>query len=145
MPDIDNALLELALKIAIKAHEGQTDKAGKAYILHPLRIASNCLTTETKIVALLHDVVEDSSITLDDLKKSGFPDNIIEAIDSVTRRHNESYMDFVSRCSKNPIGKAVKLLDMEDNMNIKRLSEISDVDIKRLNKYKSAYNYLKCL
>lgn len=145
MPSIDNTLLESALKIAIKAHEGQTDKAGKAYILHPLRIASNCSTIETQIVALLHDVVEDSSITLEDLKTSGFPDTIIDAIDSVTRRRNESYMDFVCRCSKNPIGKAVKLLDLDDNMNIKRLSKISEADIKRLNKYKVAYDYLKCL
>lgn len=145
MPSIDNTLLESALKIAIKAHEGQTDKAGKAYILHPLRIASSCSTIETQIVALLHDVVEDSSITLEDLKISGFPDTIIDAIDSVTRRRNESYMDFVCRCSKNPIGKVVKLLDLDDNMNIKRLSEISEADIKRLNKYKVAYDYLKRL
>lgn len=145
MPSIDNTLLESALRIAIKAHEGQTDKAGKAYILHPLRIASNCSTIETQIVALLHDVVEDSSITLEDLKTSGFPDIIIDAIDSVTRRRNESYMDFVCRCSKNPIGKVVKLLDLDDNMNIKRLSEISEADVKRLNKYKIAYDYLKCL
>lgn len=145
MPSIDNTLLESALKIAIKAHEGQTDKAGKAYILHPLRIASNCSTIETQIVALLHDVVEDSSITLEDLKTSGFPDTIIDAIDSVTRRRNESYMDFVCRCSKNPIGKVVKLLDLDDNMNIKRLPKISEADIKRLNKYKVAYDYLKCL
>ena len=145
MPNIENTLLELALKIAIKAHEGQTDKAGKAYILHPIRVASNCRTTETQIVALLHDVIEDSSTTLKDLKELGFPDFLLEAIDSITKRDNESYMDFINRCSKNHIGKTVKILDLEDNMDIKRLSKISESDISRLNKYKIAYDYLKCL
>ena len=138
-----NELLDIALDIATKAHKGQFDKAGAPYIFHPIRVANRCLTDEEKIVALLHDVIEDSNITSSDLLSYGFPRTIVEAILSVTRNEDESYEDFVKRARLNPIGRQVKIHDLEDNLDITRLAQVTENDIARLNKYISAYRYLR--
>lgn len=138
-----NELLDMALTIATKAHEGQTDKAGAPYIFHPIRVANRCLTDEEKIVALLHDVIEDSNITSSDLLSYGFPRTIVDAVLSVTRNEDESYEDFVKRSRLNPIGRQVKIHDLEDNLDITRLAQVTENDIARLNKYLSAYRYLR--
>ncbi len=140
-----NHLLKKAQEIADKAHAGQTDKAGAAYILHPMRVADRCSTDEERIVALLHDTIEDTDITAETLFVEGFPQQIIDAILSVTRNDGESYSDFIIRAAKNPIGRCVKLHDLEDNMDISRLPHLSESDIPRLNKYIDAYRYLKNL
>ncbi len=138
-----NELLDMALAIATKAHEGQTDKAGAPYIFHPIRVANRCLTDEEKIVALLHDVIEDSETSSSDLLAKGFPRTIVDAVLSVTRNEDESYEDFIKRSRLNPIGRQVKIHDLEDNLDITRLAQVTENDIARLNKYLSAYRYLR--
>lgn len=138
----DEQLEALALEIATNAHKGQTDKAGKPYILHPIRVAEKCNTANERIVALLHDTIEDTSITADYLSSQGFPGNIVNAVLSVTRNDCESYDDFIRRSALNPIGRKVKIHDLEDNLDIKRLPEITDNDLPRINRYLKAYRYL---
>lgn len=139
---INNNLLEKALIIATKAHEGQKDKAGAPYIFHPIRVSNRCRTEEEKIVALLHDTIEDTDVTPDYLLSEGFPKNIVEAVLSVTRNEGESYEDFVIRSKQNPIGRQVKIHDLEDNMDITRFNQLTEKDLVRLNKYLTAYRAL---
>ena len=142
MTDISN-LLEKALQIATEAHAHQVDKAGSPYIFHPIRVSNRCSTDDEKIVALLHDTIEDTKVTAEYLLIEGFPRNIVDAILSVTRNEDESYEDFIKRSMLNPIGRQVKLHDLEDNMDITRLNELTEKDIDRLKKYLRAYKYLK--
>ena len=135
-------LVDLALKIAIRAHEGQKDKSGREYVMHPIRVAERCKDPKAKIVALLHDTLEDTDVTGEYLREQGFPEEIVEGILSVTKHEGETYEEFVRRASKNPIGKEVKKADLEDNMDIRRLKEITDEDVKRLRKYLRAWQYL---
>lgn len=139
---MNNNLLEKALVIAAKAHEGQTDKSGVPYILHPIRVSNRCRTDEERIVAILHDTIEDTDVTPDYLLSEGFPKSIVEAVLSVTRNENESYDDFILRSKLNPIGRQVKIHDLEDNMDITRLHSLSEKDLERLNKYLKAYRTL---
>lgn len=139
----DGQLLELALHIATEAHKGQKDKAGEDYIHHPLRVAARCGTLPQKITALLHDVIEDTAITATDLAGYGFPDYIIEAVQSVTRHDGEDYFEYIKRAAANPIGHIVKLYDLEDNMDIRRLNIITEKDMERLNRYLKAWRILK--
>ena len=138
-----NSLLEKALQIAVKAHSGKIDNAGAAYIFHPIRVSNRCSTDEERIVALLHDTIEDTEVTAEYLLMEGFPRNIVDAILSVTRNKDESYEDFIKRSRLNLIGRQVKLHDLEDNMDITRLEQITESDLSRLNKYLKAYKYLK--
>lgn len=119
------------------------DKGGVPYFSHPARVANRCQTEEEKIVAYLHDVIEDTYVTSDLLKEMGFSPTIIEAVLSVTKKEDESYDDFVARAKKNPIGRMVKIHDLEDNMDIRRLDELSDESVGRLRKYLTAYHYLQ--
>lgn len=137
-----NELYDCALRIAIRAHEGQKDKLGRAYIMHPIRVADRCKDSRAKIVALLHDTIEDTNITADYLRSEGFPEEIIGAVLCVTKQEGESYEDFVRRAAENPIGKEVKIADLEDNMDIRRLKEIKDEDVARLRKYLRSWQYL---
>ena len=139
----NNELLEKALRIAVEAHAGQVDKSGKPYIFHPLRVCCRCFTDEEKMVALLHDTIEDTEITAEDLLSEGFPPYIVEAILSISRNEDETYEEFVKRTGLNPLGRAVKLHDLEDNMDISRLEQVTEKVLDRLNKYIKAYRYLK--
>lgn len=136
-------LLEKAALICITKHQGQRDKAGAAYFQHPMRVAMNCEKDEEKIVALLHDTIEDTDVTPEWLKQHGFSDEIVEAILSVTRNPEEDYQEFVARAKKNPIGRIVKIHDLEDNLNVLRLSEITPEMAERLSKNLIALEYLK--
>lgn len=136
-------LYVLALRIAIQAHDGQKDKSGREYIQHPIRVAERCKGTKEKIVALLHDTIEDTDVTAKYLLEQGFPDEIVTAVLSVSKKEGENYEDYVKRAAKNPIGSIVKMADLEDNMDIRRLREITEKDVKRLKKYLSAWQYLK--
>ena len=138
-----STLLEKALQIATDAHLYQVDKAGVPYIFHPIRVSNRCSTDDERIVALLHDTIEDTEVTAEYLLMEGFPRNIVDAILSVTRNEDENYEDFIKRSSLNPIGRQVKLHDLEDNMDITRLNELTEKDLYRLNKYIKAYKYLK--
>lgn len=141
-----NELYDRALQIAIRAHKGQKDKADRDYVMHPIRVAERCKDPRAKIVALLHDTIEDTSVTPSYLRSEGFPEEIINAVLSVTKRsENEDYDDFVRRAAENEIGREVKIADLEDNMDIRRLKTISDNDADRLRKYLRAWQYLTSL
>lgn len=127
----------------MNAHAGQVDKVGMPYHLHPERVAARCSTEAETIVALLHDTIEDTDITPEYLLSIGFPQDIVDGILSVTKREGESYEDFVARAKQNPIGRMVKIHDLEDNMDIRRLETLSDESVARLRKYLKAYHFLK--
>lgn len=138
-------LLEKAITIATKAHEGQVDKGGNQYILHPLAVMMKCNEYDEKIVAVLHDVIEDTNVTVEELIKEGFSEKIIEAILSLTRKEDESYVDFIKRCKQNPIGKIVKIADIDSNMDISRIPNPTEEDIERVEKYRKAKDKLYSL
>jgi len=141
-----NPLLAKAIAIVTEAHMGQKDKAGADYISHPLRVAERLKDDKEKIVAVLHDTIEDTFVTADYLKQQGFPQEIIDGVLAVTHRDGESYDDFVRRAAQNPLGRAVKMADLEDNMDIRRLNyPMDEWDFERLNKYLKSYKHLKCL
>jgi len=127
--------LQRAIEIAVEAHKGQTDKAGMPYILHPLRLMFQMKTDNEKIAAVLHDVVEDSDWALDDLKKEKFNNEVIEAVNLLTRDDNDSYDEFVQKAASNPISKAVKIADITDNLDLGRISKMTEKDIDRVKKY----------
>lgn len=106
--------LNRAIIIATQAHAGQVDKGGNPYILHPLRVMLKMPDEKTRIVAVLHDVLEDTPLTLEDLRKEGFSEDILEALDHLTRREGESYKKFIRRAKQHPISRLVKLEDIED-------------------------------
>jgi (p)ppGpp synthase/HD superfamily hydrolase len=132
------ALLERAIAIAEKQHTGQVDKAGRPYIDHPLRVMQAMSNDAERIVAILHDVIEDTDCTLDQLAAEGFPGYILEALDSVTRRDDETYEAFVARAARNPIGRHVKYADLQDNADLSRIAAPTAADIARTEKYHRA-------
>ncbi|MFJ4248189.1 HD domain-containing protein [Pseudomonas sp. NPDC089741] len=135
--------LEHAIAIAAKAHAGQVDKGGAPYILHPLKVMLRMTTLEERIVAVLHDVVEDCAISLDDLRKEGFSEEVLSAIESVTKVPGESYEDFVDRAAQNPLGRVVKLADLEENSDLSRIASPSWEDLERIEKYRRAISRLR--
>lgn len=135
--------LQRAIEIATQAHQGQRDKAGNDYIGHPLRVMEMGKTDDERIVGVLHDVVEDSGWTFEALEAEGFSKEVIDAVRCLTKRsEHENYDDFIDRIRKNPLAVAVKINDLTDNMDIRRLPYLSDKDIKRLKKYLKAYKKL---
>ena len=135
--------LDRAIEIATQAHKGQFDKSGKEYIGHPLRVMEMGMTEQEKIVGVLHDVVEDTDWTFEALEAEGFSPEIISALRCITKTsENENYDDFIERVKKNPLATAVKINDLTDNMDIRRLPYLSDKDVKRLKKYLKAYKRL---
>ena len=133
-----------ALKLCFKAHEGQVDKSGLPYVHHPLHLAEQMDDEESTIVALLHDVVEDTDYTLKDLKEMGFGDAVIEAIDFMTHRPEVPYMDYVKEIAKNSIARKVKLADLNHNCDLTRLNhEPTSKDLERVEKYKKAKELLE--
>jgi (p)ppGpp synthase/HD superfamily hydrolase len=135
-------LIEKAISIAVEAHRGQKDKNGKPYILHPISVMGKVETDTEKIVAVLHDVVEDTDWTFDDLKNEGFPAEILVALDCVTKREGELYEEFVKRSGSNPIARRVKMADLEDNMDVRRMLVATEKDFERLKKYRRAWTLL---
>lgn len=135
--------LTRAITLAAQHHEGQIDKGGNPYILHPLRLMLRATTEEDRIVSLLHDIVEDTLLTLVDLKNEGFSDQIIAAINCLTRRSDETYEQFIERILHNDLARRVKILDLEDNSDLSRIGSPSSDDIQRLGKYKRALNKLQ--
>lgn len=131
-----------AYALAKKAHLGQKDKGGNDYIEHPKAVASMMDTDIEKAVAYLHDVVEDTNISFDDLKEYGFPNQIIEALKALTKQKNESYDVYIDRVIKNPIAKKVKLADMKHNSDITRIKNPSQKDYDRCQKYLDKIQYL---
>jgi len=136
------ATLERALAIALEAHGGVVDKGGSPYILHPLRLMLAMTSEEEQLVALLHDVVEDSPWTLDALREAGFSEAVVAGVDGLTRREGESYEDFIARIAPDPLARRVKLADIEDNMDIRRLGEVGEKEMERLRRYQRARQVL---
>jgi hypothetical protein len=137
------ATLERAIEIAVLAHKGARDKAGAPYVLHPLRLMFAVDDPDAKIVAVLHDVVEDSKppnrFDVETLRAEGFSEPVLAALDCVAARPNESYDAFIDRILPNPIARAVKIADVTDNLDIRRLGpDISDRDVERMRKYRRA-------
>ena len=139
------ATIDDAISIAADAHKGQKDKAGNPYIFHPLRMMLKMKDDQSRMTAMLHDVLEDSIWTFEALRDQGFSEEIIEALDGVTDRKDqgESYEEFVMRAARNPISLEVKIADLEDNMNMFRLEEIRPKDLERLAKYHRSWKWLK--
>ena len=132
---------ELALQIAQKAHAGQVDKAGKDYILHPMTVASYMDTDIEKTIAYLHDVLEDTDVTVDALRKI-FPNEIVDTLITLTHRKDESYFEYIQRVSKSKLAKKVKVADLLHNLDITRIKEPTKQDYERLEKYKKSILYL---
>jgi len=137
MADLDKAIL-----IAVQAHYGQKDRYGQPYMLHPLRVMMSVKSEDEKTVAILHDVVEDSDLTLEDLKNEGFSDEIIRAVDCLTKREGEPYEAHVERARQNRLALPVKIADLEDNMDPQRMGVLSDEDKKRLARYHKTWKAL---
>ena len=134
-------LTNKAMKLCFEAHKEQKDKSGLPYVFHPFHLAEQMKDEVTTVVALLHDVVEDTEVTLDDLSKE-FPAEIIDAISLMTHDDNEDYMSYVARIKQNPIAKAVKIADLTHNSDTTRLDAVTDKDIQRVQKYKKALELL---
>lgn len=132
---------ELALQIAQKVHAGQVDKAGKDYILHPMTVASYMDTDIEKAIAYLHDVLEDTDVTVDALREI-FPNEIVDTLITLTHRKDESYFEYIQKVSKSKLAKKVKVADLLHNLDITRIKEPTKQDYERLEKYKKAILYL---
>lgn len=136
--------LERAIALAAEAHAGQVDKVGTPYILHPLRVMQAQNTVDAMIVAVFHDVVEDcKGWSFERLAAEGFTTDMIEALRSVTKVEGEAYEDFVRRAAANPIGRAVKIADLRDNLDISRIAQLTERDMARVNKYKRAIQLIQ--
>lgn len=134
--------LEDAIVLAAQAHRGQLEKAGRPYILHPLRVMLGVATETERIAAVLHDVVEDTQVTLADIAAAGFASEVVVAVDALTHRADESYEDYVERAAANPIAHSVKVADLRDNMDLSRFEKIEDRDLARLKRYVAAWQRL---
>ncbi|MEC0180511.1 HD domain-containing protein [Paenibacillus peoriae] len=130
--------IENAIAIAAKAHQGQADKGGQPYIFHPLQVMNRVEHMDEKIVAVLHDVLEDTEVTADQLKEAGFGRHIIEAVEGLTRNEGEEYSEFIRRAQKNPLSRVVKIADIMENMNLERIPNPTEKDLARIEKYKQA-------
>ncbi len=148
------ATLEDAIQLAAQAHRGQRRFNGEPYILHPLRMmvylatalradsATPAMVETVLMVAALHDVVEDTACSLDDLRQAGYPEAVIAAVDALTRRQGESYQAFIARLKPNALARQVKLADLRDNMDVLQLPAIQEQDVARLRQYRAAWDAL---
>jgi (p)ppGpp synthase/HD superfamily hydrolase len=138
-------IIEKSLAIALQAYSGKQDKAGKAYILHPLRVMAKMDTEYEMAVALLHDVIEDSDYTAEYLLEEGIPLDVVNAVQLLSKSGDESYHQFINRVTANPLAVKVKIADIEDNINILRLKVINAKDLERMAKYHAAWKTLQTL
>ena len=128
--------LERAIEIAARAHAGQTDKAGQPYILHPLKVMFRVSSPAERMAAVLHDVVEDTLVTLEELQSEGFSLEVLTAVEALTKRDGETRMDAAQRAAANHVARVVKLADNAENMDISRITEPTARDFERLEEYK---------
>jgi len=134
-----------AMKIAYDAHAGQADKTGIPYIYHPIHLAESMSDENSVITALLHDVAEDTNITIDDLAREGFQEDILTALTLLTHNPAEEYMDYISRLSTCPLARRVKLADLRHNSDVTRLDSIDEKTARRLEKYSRAIRLLEAV
>jgi len=142
MNTTEQSMVDLALSIVRQAHEGQLDKAGVAYIEHPIYVANQVDTEEEKAVALLHDVIEDSSVSAEELLQAGLPETVVTAVQVLTKKKEQDYQTYLETVKKNPLARLVKLADLKHNSDLSRLSSITEKDRERLKKYKKAIDFL---
>ena len=135
-------MIDIALAIARKAHAGQVDKAGVDYIQHPLYVASQVKTEQEKAVALLHDVLEDSDITVADLLAYGLSNKVVTAVQTLTKKKGQSYQEYLEKVKSNNLARVVKLADLKHNSDLSRLKSVTNTDYDRVEKYKNAIRYL---
>lgn len=135
-------IFPIAIQMAAEAHDGTISKDGTPYILHPIRLMMWAEGYEQQIAAILHDTIEDTYLTLGHLRDAGIPNHIVEAIDCLSKREGEAYEDFIERIALNPLATAVKLLDLRDNIDVTRMPELTDWDLKRTAKYHRAIRQL---
>ena len=134
--------IQLAQQICQEAHDGQVDKAGKPYYLHPFAVADMCETEEEKVVAYLHDVLEDSEYDEMYLRMCGFSEKVVEAVKTLTKDLDEDYMQYIDRISQNKLATSVKLADLSHNMDIDRIDHPVEADYARVEKYRAAMKRL---
>ena len=141
------SVLERAIGLALEVHRGQIDKAGRPYILHPLRLMAAMTSEEARVVAVLHDVVEDSEATFEDLAALGLSEEALAALRLLTHHDDDgseaNYFAYVARIKANPLARAVKLADLADNLDVSRLPSLTERDSRRLNKYLKAREMLR--
>ena len=135
--------IEKAISLALTAHNGQKDRAGAPYILHPLRVMLAMATDLEKQAAVLHDVIEDGGITPENLRLEGFSEEVCSAVVALTKKPGESYNQYLNRVNANAIARKVKMADLNDNMNLNRIKKPSQQDRKRMEKYRDAMAFLK--
>lgn len=140
---IYTALTKRAMKLCFAAHREQTDKSGLPYVLHPVHLAEQMPGEESTVVALLHDVVEDTSYTLEDLAQRGFPPPVLEALRLMIHDPSVPYPDYVARLKPNPIARRVKLADLRHNSDLTRLDRVREEDLRRVRKYAAAIRLLE--
>ena len=133
---------EKAYEIAKKAHLGQIDKAGEDYIKHPEKVASFVNSDEEKAVAYLHDVIEDTELTLEDLREYGFSEGVLKAVDVITKKKGQDYQTYLNSVKENKLARVVKLADLRHNSDLTRLINITEKDIERKEKYQKAIDFL---
>lgn len=136
------ATLERAIEIAAKAHAGQIDKAGQPYILHPIRVMLRVPSTDARISAVLHDVVEDSDITIEELRSEGFSERVLAAVDALTKRKGEDRIEAARRAASNKVAREVKLADNAENMDLSRIPHPTAKDFARLREYEKVRGIL---
>jgi len=136
------ATLERAIEIAARAHAGQVDKAGQAYILHPLRVMLRMKSAHERMAAVLHDVVEDTPVSLQQLAAEGFAPEVIAAVEALTKRPGESRIGAARRAAADPVARQVKLADNAENMDLSRIENPTERDFARLEEYKTVREIL---
>lgn len=136
---IYNATTKMAMKLCFEAHKDQTDKSGIPYVFHPIHLAEQMEDEDTVVVALLHDVVEDTDYTLEDLAAMGFNDRVIAAIRLMTHDKRVPYMDYIAEIKKDPIARAVKMADLRHNSDVTRMEHVDEKVLDRVEKYRQAF------
>jgi len=136
------ATLERAIEIAAKAHAGQLDKAGQPYILHPIQVMLRVRGTDARVSAILHDVVEDSDVTIEDLRAEGFSEPVLGAVEALTKRAGENRIEAAHRAASNRIAREVKLADNAENMDLSRIKHPTENDFARLEEYEKVRRIL---
>ena len=137
--------LQRAIAIAVEAHRDQTRRNGSPYVLHPLRVMLSFEDETRRIIGVLHDVVEDSDWSLDELREEGFAAEVVAAVDALTKREGEDYQDYLDRLETDALARSVKLADLRDNMSVVELPVVREQDTQRLNRYRQAYKLLSDL
>lgn len=143
LPEFVKSQYELAMKIATEAHRGQKDKGGTDYIQHPLKVAELCEHDICRVIALLHDVIEDCGETKHSLYEKGIYPIVLHRVVRLTKKHDQSYQEYLEQVAQDPYAREVKIADLTHNMDISRIPNPTEADYKCIEKYKKALEFLK--